>query len=205
MSRLNRDYFEAWLNYLMQVKGWQLNESALDVLYDQCSVVSDHEFETIANSISEKERARPESLIAAVREYRRLSNNQQTPALSAGAIDPSGRLEGLAAVSWQMSYCKARTINPSLPALSRLNPNDYGIIQDPLYPQLERLILDRFGSWQNAPRFDRGRCAPIEQMIESLWKTQLNPPPSPFDQPVGTSQPTTAIGTVISEIYREAA
>lgn len=184
----------------MQLKGWQLDESALDALYDQCSVVSDHEFETIANSISEKERARPDSLIAAVREHRRLSNNQQTPALPAGAIDPSGKLEGLAAVSWQMSYSAARKINPSLPALSRLNPDGYGVIQDPLYPQLERSILDRFGSWQNTPRFDRGRCAPIEQMIESVWGTQLDAQPGPFGQPVGISQPTTAIGSVISEI-----
>ena len=189
----------------MQVKGWQLDENAQDALYDQCCVVSDPEFETIAKGISEKAGARPDSLLAAIKESRLLSSNTQPAALPAGAIDPTGKLEGIAAMKWQISYTAARKINPSLPALSHLNPNGYGVIQEPLAPVLYQQILSRFGSWQNAPLFVKGRCAPIEQMIESLWNTQLNPPSNPFDQPVGTPQPKTTIGAVISEIYRGAA
>ena len=201
---LTKTFFDEWIAYLCQVKNWQLTPDAQERIYSTASQLSDVDFGQICDTASKTVGGRPDTLISGITDRLRQLRNDR-PALPAGAIDPTGKLEGFAAARWQMAYADARRINPSLPALSHFNPNDYGVIKDLLYPELERLILDCFGSWQNTPRFVQGRCAPIEQMIESLWKTQLNPPSTPFGKPVNTPQPKTAIGSVIGEIYKESA
>jgi hypothetical protein len=201
---LTKTFFDQWIEYLCQVKNWQLTIDAQTRIYETASELSDADFGAICDTTSKTVGGRPDTLISGITDRLRQLRNDR-PALPAGAIDPTGKLEGIATMKWQISYTAARKINPSLPALSHLNPNGYGVIQEPLAPVLYQQILSRFGSWQNAPLFVKGRCAPIEQMIESLWNTQLNPPSNPFDQPVGTPQPKNTIGAVINEIYRGAA
>ena len=196
---LTKEFFNEWIVYLCQVKGWQLEQNAQQRIYSVASELTDHEFGQLCDTAAKNPGGRPDNLIAGITDrIRQLKNDR--PALPAGAIDPAEKLEGLAAVRWQMSYSAARRLNPSLPALSKLKSNGYGVIQSEKYPQLERLILDRFGSWQNTPHFVEGRCAPIEQMIESLW---INPPSSPLDRPAGTPNHKTAIGAVLGEIYAD--
>lgn len=195
---LNKDFFDQWLGYLCQVKGWQLTPETIDRIYQTAAELPDIDFGQICDTASKSVGGRPDSLISGITDRLRQLKNDR-PALPAGAIDPSEKVEATAFVRWYLAYTSARSLNRSLPQLSHLNPNHYGVLQDPLAPTLYQRIIDRFGSWQNAPRFAMGSCAPIEQMIEEIWGIQLNAPSTRFDQP--SSQ---TIASTIFTIYEAA-
>ena len=197
---LTKTFFDEWIAYLCQVKNWQLTPDAQERIYSTASQLSDVDFGQICDTASKTVGGRPDTLISGITDRLRQLRNDR-PALPAGAIDPTGKLEGLAAARWQMAYADARRINPSLPALSHFNPNDYGVIKDPLYPELERLILDCFGSWQKVPRFDRGRCSDIEPMIEHLWSIRLEAVSTPATRPLHSRGFGSHVGDVVGGIF----
>lgn len=196
---LTKPFFDQWLAYLCQVKGWQLTPETIDRIYESAAELSDPDFGQICETTAKTVGVRPDGLVAGITDRLRQLKNDRS-ALPAGAIDPAEQREGQAFVKWCLSYAAARKLNGSLPQLSRLNPNHYGLLQDPLAPTLYQQIITRFGSWQNTPHFTKGRCAPIEQMIEEIWGIQLNAPPNPFDQ-TSSAEP---IGNVFTNLYTAA-
>ena len=197
---LTKTFFDEWIAYLCQVKNWQLTPDAQERIYSTASQLSDVDFGQICDTASKTVGGRPDTLISGITDrLRQLRNDRR--ALPFGATDSTEKLEGLAATSWQMSYTAARRINPSLPALSHLNPNDYGVIQDPLFYKLEQMMIDRFGSWQKVPRFDRGRCSDIEPMIEHLWSIRLEAVSTPATRPLHSRGFGSHVGDVVGGIF----
>jgi len=80
---LNRRFFDDWLEYLCQCKGWGLSPEVREGLYAQCCGIEDASFGTIAKGVAETPGARPDRLLAAVKEHKLLYREVSVPQLVA--------------------------------------------------------------------------------------------------------------------------
>lgn len=113
---LNRDFFKEWMDYFRQVKGWNLSQTAADGIYERCRFLSEQEFQEIGVTIAETPGAKPDKLLAAVKEHRLLHRDQSAPALTAAAgeisSDRKGPMMGRRFLIWSVLCQKDESLEP---------------------------------------------------------------------------------------------
>lgn len=89
---LDLDYFQQWMRYLAEIKGWGLSENVELEVYRDCQDLTDQEFEAIARAASRQQWGKPDSLIEGARQTL-LSRSSGVKALPV-AVEPDGPIIG---------------------------------------------------------------------------------------------------------------
>ena len=79
---LNLEVFQEFMDFLIEAKGWKLSDFSSRTIYDMIQpLVNDAAFADIASKVLDQEHAKPDALVKACREHRKIQQNSAPPAL----------------------------------------------------------------------------------------------------------------------------
>lgn len=108
---LELNHYLVNIEFLSQTKQWNLSEGSLMAMYDLISdIVDDDAFSTIASKLLDDEYAKPDSVVRACRENRKIQVNAKPPELALPPAETSKLCPEFVRVCRQMRAMKDKTL-----------------------------------------------------------------------------------------------